>query len=41
MSDEEVRFVACPECGNEQEDMGNNVKCEECGFAPMPTGDDE
>lgn len=30
MSDE-VQFVTCPECGNEQADMGRNVRCEECG----------
>ena len=34
---EELEFVKCPECGNEQADMGNNVACEECGFGPMPT----
>lgn len=34
-------FVQCPECGYEQEDMGRNVCCEECGFGPMdsPTSD--
>lgn len=31
-------FVVCPECGHEQADAGNNVKCEDCGFSPMPTG---
>lgn len=35
----EIRFVECPQCGYEQADMGNNVKCEDCGFGPMPTGD--
>lgn len=29
-------WVVCPECGNEQADMGGNVKCEGCGYAPMP-----
>lgn len=33
----EIKFVVCPECGNEQADMGNNVDCEECGWGPMPT----
>ena len=28
--------VTCPECGNEQGDMGRNVRCEACGYAPMP-----
>ena len=31
-----VQFVTCPECGNEQGDMGHGVACEECGFGPMP-----
>lgn len=31
-----TEFVRCPECGNEQADMGQGVKCEECGFGPMP-----
>ena len=30
-------FVRCPECDNEQADFGTNVKCEKCGYAPMPT----
>lgn len=34
-------FVICPECGNEQGDMGKGVCCEECGHAPMPTGGDK
>ena len=34
--DNEVRFVECPECGNEQADMGRGVNCEECGYGPMP-----
>ncbi len=33
---EEVVFVVCPECGNEQADMGRGVSCEECGYGPMP-----
>ena len=32
-----IKFVTCPECGNEQADMGRNVACEECGAGPMPT----
>lgn len=36
----EPQFVTCPECGNEQADMGRNVECEECGFGPMPYYDD-
>lgn len=24
-------FVTCLDCGNEQEYMGRNVECEECG----------
>lgn len=39
MSD--IQFVTCPECGNEQADMGKNVACEECGYFPMPTEGDE
>ena len=34
---EEPKFVTCPECGNEQADMGRNVKCEECGYGPIPS----
>ena len=34
--DEQVIFVECPECGNEQADMGRGVQCEECGYGPMP-----
>lgn len=30
-------FVCCPECGYEQEDMGRSVKCDGCGYGPMPT----
>ena len=33
---EPVQFVKCPECGEEQPDMGNNVACEVCGYGPMP-----
>lgn len=29
-------WVVCPECGNEQADMGSHMKCEGCGYAPMP-----
>jgi len=35
--DGEVYFSTCPECGEEQGDMGNNVHCENCGYGPMPT----
>jgi hypothetical protein len=31
------QFVTCPECGNEQGDMGRNVACDNCGFGPMPS----
>jgi hypothetical protein len=31
-------LVSCPECGNEQAEMGCGVACEECGFGPMPRG---
>lgn len=33
----ENEMVKCPQCGNEQSDMGNNVVCEECDFGPIPT----
>lgn len=33
----DIQYVECPECGEEQPDMGNNVECENCGFGPMPT----
>lgn len=28
--DDEIRYVRCVECGNEQPDMGVGVCCEEC-----------
>ena len=34
---EDIVFVTCPECGEDQVDMGRNVRCENCGFGPMPT----
>lgn len=34
--DEGDVWVTCPECGNEQADMGACMKCEGCGYAPMP-----
>jgi len=37
--DDPIKFVTCPECGNQQADMGKNVACEECGFGPMPTAE--
>ena len=36
MTDDEIKFVTCPECGEEQGDMGKNVQCESCDFRPMP-----
>lgn len=36
---DEVNFVECPECEQSQADMGHNVKCEGCGYGPMPTED--
>lgn len=33
--DEEIVFVTCEECGEEQAYMGRNVACEQCG-ARMP-----
>lgn len=39
--DDDVKFVHCPECDNEQADMGGNVTCEECGYGPMPTAEDD
>lgn len=35
---DEIVFVVCPDCGNEQADMGRGVQCEECGYGPMPDG---
>jgi len=32
-------WCQCPECGEEQPDMGNNIACEKCGGGPMPTMD--
>lgn len=33
-------FVECPECGAQQGDMGHHVKCDDCGYGPMPTGEE-
>jgi len=35
------QWSTCPECGNEQPDMGQGVKCEECGHGSMPTDQGE
>ncbi len=35
--DEPPEFVTCPECGEEQPDMGHGVSCESCGYGPMDT----
>lgn len=40
-NNEPVKFVFCPECGNEQADMGRNVSCEACGYGPMPNEVDD
>lgn len=37
---DDLVFVTCPECGEEQADMGRHVKCESCGYGPMPTESD-
>lgn len=37
--DGHVYWCRCPECGNEQGDMGNSIRCEQCGYGPMPTMD--
>jgi ribosomal protein S27E len=36
----DTKWVECPECGYEQEDMGRAVRCEACGYGPMPTAGD-
>ena len=36
-----VWHVNCPQCGNEQPDRGQNQKCKECGFSPMPYFNDQ
>ena len=38
--DGHVYWCRCPECGQEQGDMGGHVACENCGAGPMPTFDD-
>lgn len=37
----EISSVICPECGHEQPDMGRGVRCEECGYGPMPVEEEE
>jgi hypothetical protein len=34
---DKLKIVTCPECNNEQADMGTNVACGKCGYGPMPT----
>lgn len=36
-----IAYVTCPECDNDQGDAGRNVRCEVCGFGPMPWYDDK
>lgn len=38
--EEGPRFVTCPECGEEQSDMGRNVLCDACGEGAMPWYDE-
>lgn len=40
VADDPIQFVKCTACGNEQADMGKNMKCEVCGAAPMPWYED-
>ena len=37
--DGQVYWCECPECGEFQGDIGNNIACENCGYGPMPTMD--
>ena len=39
--EEEIKFVTCPICMNEQADMGRGVRCEECGYGSMPYYDND
>lgn len=39
--DQPPEWVRCPECGDEQADMGRGVKCENCGYGPMPSPSSE
>lgn len=32
----EGTLVVCPECGEDQADMGGNIACESCQHYPMP-----
>lgn len=34
-------YVSCPNCENEQPDMGANVACENCGHCCMPFNNDD
>lgn len=31
----------CPECGSLMEEMGNSLRCEECGYVAPMYGDGE
>ena len=37
---DEIQWVTCPECGEQQANMGKGIRCESCGFGPMPTDTD-
>ena len=41
LPDDAMNFtVKCPECGNDQIDMGKGAECKECGHNPMPYHDE-
>lgn len=40
MSDQ-IPMMRCPECGNEQPDMGKGVRCEQCGAYPLEPVEEE
>lgn len=37
---DDLKFVECPVCGEQQADMGRGVRCESCGHGPMPVSED-
>lgn len=36
-SPDPIEWVECPECGEQQADLGVGVRCEACGWGPMPS----
>lgn len=40
VTDDNIKYVTCPECGEDQIDMARDVSCKVCGYYPMPFHDE-